>query len=76
MRPTYEPLDIKGKLYPEPQTVPFKELEERAYNDPDWICVKSALGDSNNATLNISEEKESSSLLHPTSTSMPYPILA
>ena len=55
----------QGKIVSfEPQTVPFKELEERSYNDPDWICVKSALGDSNSiATLNISEEKESSSLL-------------
>ena len=48
----------------EPQTIPFKELEERSNADTDWICVQSALGDLNStATLNISEEKESSSLL-------------
>ena len=43
----------------EPQTIPFKELEERSNADSDWICVQSALGDLNTtATLNISEVKE------------------
>jgi FkbM family methyltransferase len=58
-------LAFKGRIYSfEPLSVPFRRLQSRAAQDPDWHAFNFALGDVKGiATINVAANSESSSLL-------------
>ncbi len=58
-------LDFEGRICSfEPLSVPFRRLQMRAAEDPDWQAFNLALGDVEGmATINVAANSESSSML-------------